>query len=412
MNAISTEDFRRQVHQMSGQMPGGVTETVARLRRESARPEGLRADPLALPGGAAGERAWHDREAARRRQLKALLAGNKLHAGLVVAALGRPAPDGAPDAPGAADDGATDNDVTGYVARAGRWIEAVTGALARRWGAGAGAEDATDGAAGRAADGAADEATGEAAGGVGLSGHHRYELTRTLVAALGELPELPERVDPDQMAAYLAAPAPALPPEPPAPARVSAGPQADRALAWSRALATVLEAAADAPFERPLETVLADARAALTGAAAGRVAALDAAFPVPAAARPIVEQHALQTSARLYAATLRHVHRESARMIGRYRALQESGLADEADLLARDYQEGHWGYAGVAHHFRALLAAHAAQQDAALAAMPAPETETAVEAAPETAEPARPDPRAPAVPERPTGAVRAAGPVP
>jgi hypothetical protein len=64
VNAISTEDFRRQVHQMSGQMPGGVTETVARLRRESARPEGLRADPLALPGGAAGERAWRGR---RRR---------------------------------------------------------------------------------------------------------------------------------------------------------------------------------------------------------------------------------------------------------------------------------------------------------------------------------------------------------
>lgn len=381
-------------------MPGGVTETIARLRRESARPEGLQTDPLALPGGAAGERAWHDRETARRQRFKTLLAGNKLHAGLVTAALGRPAPDGAPEAPGVADDGVTGDGVTDYVARASRWIGAVTDALARRWGAGAGAEDATAGA------------TGEVAGGAGLSGYHRYELARTLVAALGELPELPERVDPDQMAAYLAAPAPALPPEPPAPARVSAGPQADRALAWSRALATVLEAAADAPFERPLETVLADARAALTGAAAGRVAALDAAFPVPAAARPIVEQHALQTSARLYAATLRHVHRESARMIGRYRALQESGLADEADLLARDYQEGHWGYAGVAHHFRALLAAHAAQQDAALAAMPAPETETAVEAAPETAEPARPDPRALAVPERPTGAVRAAGPVP
>ncbi|MEI2808516.1 MAG: hypothetical protein V9G18_22005, partial [Albidovulum sp.] len=349
-------------------------------------------DPLALPGGAAGERAWHDRETARRQRFKTLLAGNKLHAGLVTAALGRPAPDGAPEAPGVADDGVTGDGVTDYVARASRWIGAVTDALARRWGAGAGAEDATAGA------------TGEVAGG-GLSGYHRYELARTLVAALGELPELPERVDPDRMAAYLAAPAPALPPEPPAPARVSAGPRADRALAWSRALATVLEAAADAPFERPLETVLADARAALTGAAAGRVAALDAAFAVPAAARLIVEQHALQTSARLYAATLRHVHRESARMIGRYRALQESGLADEADLLARDYQEGHWGYAGVAHHFRALLAAHAAQQDAALAAMPAPAAiEVTPDVAPSAAEPDRSAARAPAV--------RAAGLVP
>lgn len=199
-------------------MPGGVTETIARLRRESARPEGLQTDPLALPGGAAGERAWHDRETARRQRFKTLLAGNKLHAGLVTAALGRPAPDGAPEAPGVADDGVTGDGVTDYVARASRWIGAVTDALARRWGAGAGAEDATAGA------------TGEVAGGAGLSGYHRYELARTLVAALGELPELPERVDPDQMAAYLAAPAPALPPEPPAPARVSAGPQADRAL--------------------------------------------------------------------------------------------------------------------------------------------------------------------------------------
>lgn len=274
----------------------------------------------------------------------------------------------------------------------------MTDALARRWGA-------------DPAEGATDGATGEAAGGAGPSGYHRYELARTLVAALGDLPELPERVDPAAMAAHLAAPAPALPPAPPSPPSpvwVSAGPQTDRALAWSRALATVLEAAADAPFERPLETVLADARAALTGAAADRVAALDAAFPVPAAARPIVEQHALHTSARLYAATLRHVHRESARMIERYRSLQESGLADEADLLARDYRDGHWGYAGVAHHFRALLAAHAAQQDAALAAMPAPETETATEVAhkatSEVAEPDRPATRAPAV--------RAAGPAP
>lgn len=415
MTALTTEAFRRQVQQM----PGGVTAAIERLRRESARPEGVRADPLALPGGAAGERAWHDRETARRQRFKTLLAGYKLHAGLVTAALRRPVPDGAPEAPGVADDGGTGDGVTDYVARAGRWIEAVTDALARRWGANPD-EGATDGAANRA--------PGEGAGGAGLGGYHRYELARTLVAALGERPEMLERVDPERMAAHLAAPAPALPPEPSAPDRVSAGPRTDRALAWSRALATVLEAAADAPFERPLETVLADARAALTGAAADRVAALDAAFPVPAAARPIVEQHALQTSARLYAATLRHVHRESARMIARYRSLRESGLADEADLLARDYQDGHWGYAGVAHHFRALLAAHAAQQDAALAAMPAPETETAVEvthkatsevtpevaqkAAPEAAEPDRPDPRALAVPEQPTGAVRAAGPVP
>lgn len=58
-------------------------------------------------------------------------------------------------------------------------------------------------------------------------------------------------------------------------------------------------------------------------------------------------------------------------MIERYRALQQSGLSDEADILARDYQDRRLGYAGVAHHFRALLATHAAQQDAALAALAA-----------------------------------------
>ena len=181
---------------------------------------------------------------------------------------------------------------------------------------------------------------------------------------------------------------------------MSAGPQTDRALAWSRALAGVLEAAVDAPFERPLETVLADARAALTDAVADRVTALDAAFSVPAEARLIVEQHALQTAARLYATTLRHVHRESARIIERYRALQQSGLADEADLLARDYQDRRLGYAGVPHHFQALRATHAAQQDAAMASM----ASTAVKERPETLAPAGADPQ--------PGTQRPAGPTP
>lgn len=363
MTALTTEAFRRQVQQT----PGGAAEVLARLRRQSVRPEEVQADPLALPGGAAGERAGHDHQQALRRQIKVLLAGNKLHVGLVTAALRRPPPDGAPETP----DSATDDGVTDYVERADHWIEAVTDALARRWGADPRADAAAEGAA--------------------LTGYHRYALARTLVAALRDRPERPERVEPERMAAYLAAPASRWPAEPPAPDGVSAGPQTDRALAWSRALAVVLEAAVDAPFERLLETVLADARAALTEAVADRVAALDAAFAVPAEARPIVEQHALHTSARLYATTLRHVHRESARMIERYRALQQSGRADEADLLARDYQDRWLGYAGVAHHFQALRATHAAQQDAALAAM-ASMASMAVKERPETLAPAGVDP--------------------
>jgi hypothetical protein len=334
VTALTTEAFRQQVQQT----PARSAEVLARLRRQSVHPEEVQADPMALPGGAAGERAWHDRQHVLRRQLKALLAGNQLHAGLVTAALSRPAADGAPETP----DGATNDGVTDYVERAGRWIEAVTDALARRWGADPRADAAVEGAA--------------------LTGYHRYALARTLVAALRDRPELPERVEPERMAAHLAAPAPILPPAPHAPDWVSAGPQTDRALAWSRALAAVLEAAADA--------------------------------------RPIVEQHALQTSARLYAATLRHVHQESARRIERYQSLRAAGAIEDADELARAYQEGHWGYAGIPHHFRALLATHAAQQDAALAAMAAP-------AATE-----QPETRAPGESDRRPGAERTAGPTP
>lgn len=353
MTALTTEAFRQHVQQT----PARATEVLARLRQQSAHPEGVPADPLALPGGAAGERAWHDRQQALRRQLKALLAGNKLHAGLVTAALSRPAADGAPETPDrTTNDGAPNDGVTDYVERAGRWIEAVTAALARRW--------------------SADPRTDAAAEGATLTGYHRYELARTLVAALQHRPDASDRVPPEQMADYLAAPAAALPPEPAVPF-VSAGPETDRALAWSRALTRVAEAAVEAPFNRPLETVLADARAVLTEAVAGRAEALNAALPVPEEAQRIVKLHALQTSARLYAATLRYVHQESARMIERYQALQHSGRADAADALARDYQDRRLGYAGVPHHFQQMMAMHAAQQAAAMAAMAAwDETET------------------------------------
>ena len=373
MTALTTEAFLRQVQQT----PARSAEVLTRLRRQSVRPEEVPADPLVLPGGAAGEHAWHDRQQALRRQLKALLAGNKLHAGLVTAALSRPAADGAPETPdGATNDGAPNDGVTDYVERAGRWIEAVTDALARRW--------------------SADPRTDAAAEGATLTGYHRYELARTLVAALQRRPDAPDRVTPEQMADYLAAPAPALPPEPTVPF-VSAGPETDRALAWSRALTRVAEAAVEAPFNRPLETVLADARAVLTEAVASRAEALNIALPVPEEAQRIVKLHALQTSARLYAATLRYVHQESARMIERYQALQHSGRADEADALARDYQDRRLGYAGVPHHFQQMMAMHAAQQDAALAALAAKEQPEAV---------------APAESDRRPGAERTAGPTP
>lgn len=358
MTALSTDQFRAHVRE-TRPSPDRAGDLLARLRGESARPESVVSDPLAPPGGDAGEQAERDRLLALRRQLKVLLAGNKLHVGLMVAALEGLAPGSEPPAEA----------VTAWIDRAGRWVEAAADALARRWNeAGAGPDPAAP--------------LPELA----LSGYHRYELARTLVSALQRRPALLERA-PDELAAQLAAPAPALPPEAVAPYR-SAGPDADRALAWSRALARVAEAAADAPFGRPPETVLADARAALTEAVAGRVEALDAALALPEEARRIAELHVLQTAGRLYAATLRHVHGESARMIERYQSLQAAGKTGEADDLARDYQDSHWGYAGVGHHFRALLAAHLAQQDAALAALERPKA------------PASPDP------DRPAGGAR------
>ena len=74
---------------------------------------------------------------------------------------------------------------------------------------------------------------------------------------------------------------------------------------------------------------------------------------LPEDAQQVVEQHLLQTTSRLYAATLRHVHQESARMIERYQALQAAG-----DLAGRT----NWPtpiktgarLRGVAHHFQNL----------------------------------------------------------
>ncbi|MCB1793725.1 MAG: hypothetical protein KDJ70_04710 [Candidatus Competibacteraceae bacterium] len=100
-------------------------------------------------------------------------------------------------------------------------------------------------------------------------------------------------------------------------------------------------------------------------------------------------------------------------MIERYQALQEAGDQEQADVLARAYQDQRLGYAGVAHHFQTLWAVHAAQQDAALAVM-------AVEPSPNPPPPIQPpaDPSAEAPAEapadlvgrRPDAAVRATAP--
>ena len=142
----------------------------------------------------------------------------------------------------------------------------------------------------------------------------------------------------------------------------------DRSLAWSRALARILETTVDTSFNRPLETVLTDARAALAEAVPRALHSVRDALALPEDAQRVVEQHLFQTTSRLYAATLRHVHQESARMIERYQALQAAGDLAGADELAHAYQDQRLA-TRVAHHFQTLWAVHAAQQDAALAVM-------------------------------------------
>ncbi|MBL8086357.1 MAG: hypothetical protein JNN26_27250, partial [Candidatus Obscuribacter sp.] len=111
MTALTTEAFLQRVQQ---QTPGSAAEAIVRLRQQSVRVEAVQADPLTRPGGMVGESAWRDQQHAVRRPIKILLAGNKLHVGLVTAALRRTALDGAAEAPdsptngGMASDGVTD----------------------------------------------------------------------------------------------------------------------------------------------------------------------------------------------------------------------------------------------------------------------------------------------------------------
>lgn len=363
--ALSPEQLRDHLDSLRDALPPTAGPVLDRLRQQSAWPAGALADPLADPGGTAADLDRQDGQREQRRQIKVLLAGGKLHAGLIVAALGRESdPSAVPAEPLAAATAA-------WVERATRWIEAATDALARQWGS-------------PAAGGSADS-SGEA---VTLSDYHRYRWAQILVAVLQQRPEWLEQVEPDRVAAYLAAPAPGVPAEPAAPPWTSAGREADARMAWSRALARVLETAADTPFNRPLDEVLADARVALAAAVERQTQALTAAPALTDEARPIVELHALQVASRLYAATLRHVYHESTRMIQSYQDLLQQGQEDAADQLAQTYQDRRLGYAGVPHYFRQFAALHEHQQEAARSAV-LRDPERADAAAP-TAVPARP----------------------
>ena len=350
---FSPEHLRARIANLPGNRPAEAGRVVNDLRQQSTLPASVVTDPLADPGGPAGEQAWQDRSLARRQQLKVLLAGSKLHAGLIVAALGHfeetlghsDIPQNAGSAPGEA--GAAR--VARYEKRATAWIEATTRELERRW-AGADAAPA-------------------------LSDYHRYEIARVLISTLQRQPDGVDRTDPAVMAACLAAPSQTLPAASPAPEWVSAGAAADVHMAWSRTLARVLETAVETPFNRELDVLLADARAAIANAVERQTQSLAGALDRTPEARRVVELHALKIAGQLYAATLSHVYQESTRMIQRYQSLLQQGQEDEADRLARAYQERPLGYAGVPHYFQQIIALHERQQDAARAATAALNTD-------------------------------------
>lgn len=91
-------------------------------------------DPLAIPGGMAGELAWRDSHRAFRQALKIQLAGAKLYAGLIVAGLGYDGMTGKRD-PDYASRPTPVEAVAAYVERATHWIEATTDGLAQQWSA-------------------------------------------------------------------------------------------------------------------------------------------------------------------------------------------------------------------------------------------------------------------------------------
>ena len=133
------------------QQPAHPNPRLADLRQSSHGSEGIR--PADAPSADALGVTEHDPRHAVRQSLKILLAGNKLHAGLVVAALNRPVGEAeTPPPPPVA--------VPAWVERAAAWIAATTEALAQRW------ESPASG-------GAATEP-------LAWSDYHRHDLARTL----------------------------------------------------------------------------------------------------------------------------------------------------------------------------------------------------------------------------------------
>jgi hypothetical protein len=321
---------------------------VDTLRQQSSRPAEIAVDPMAVPGGLGAELDRQDQWRARRQQLKILLAGGKLHIGLVTAALTLPGD--SPNDHHRSEETDAMAQVKGYVERATVWIEATTRELEQRWQAGAAAPEGETPA---------------------LSEYHRYEIARWLVSALRQRPEWLEQVEPASMATLLATPAQNGPIAPPPTDWVSAGAALDRRMAWSRTLARVLETAVDHPFNRELDAVLEDARGTLVDAVERQTERLRAALELTPEAQRVVELHALKSAGQLYAATLRYVYQESTRMIQHYQELLEQGQEDEADRLAQAYQERQLGYAGIPHYFEQITALHERQQEAALMTMAA-----------------------------------------
>lgn len=324
--------------------PAGLgTPIVDTLRQQSSRTAEIVVDPMAIPGGLGAELDRQDQWRARRQQLKILLAGGKLHIGLVTAALTLPGD--SPNDRHRSEETDAMVRVKDYVERATVWIEATTRELEQRWQAGAAAPE------------------GETSV---LSDYHRYEIARWLVSALRQRPEWLEQVEPAYMATLLATPAQNGLIAPPTTDWVSAGAALDQRMAWSRTLARVLETAVDHPFNRELDEVLEDARGTLVDAVERQTERLSEALELTPEAQRVVELHTLKSAGQLYAATLRYVYQESTRMIQRYQELLEQGQEDEADRLAQAYQERRLGYAGIPHYFQQITALHERQQEAAL----------------------------------------------
>ncbi|MCP5451292.1 MAG: hypothetical protein H6972_12260 [Gammaproteobacteria bacterium] len=382
----------------SGSRPRSLTD----LQPASTPPMDVVTDPLAIPGGMAGELAWRDSHRAFRQALKIQLAGAKLYAGLIVAGLGYDGMTGKRD-PDYASRPTPVEAVAAYVERATHWIEATTDGLAQQWSAPFPSEDRKPPNPPDASVSAAKNAN-EA---LEWSDYHRYELARLLVSTLQRRPALLEEFSPESMATVLT-PSPSASErlharaEPLAAPWVSAGETADLQGAWSRALARVMERAMDHNFNRELPVLLTDARTAIAAAVERHIQAFAETFrstpvtnasadgipePTPEVLR-IARMHALGLYSRLYAATLAQVYEESVQTIQAYQARLSQGDEEGADQIAADYEARKLGYDGVPHRFAAMVALHEREQAVALQTLQSLQTSSPSPAATDAPPPA------------------------